>query len=126
MKTIIIPWKMPGFNEMIEAAHKNVSWLSNRKRKVTRYVLMKDEWTQRLCMLFQEARLEPAKSIFITFTWVEVDCRRDPDNIAAAKKFILDALVTAGILKNDGWKQIRGWTDIFEVGHKAGVILKIE
>lgn len=35
--------------------------------------------------------------------------------IAFAKKFILDALVGAGVLRGDGWKHISGFTDRFKV-----------
>ena len=45
----------------------------------------------------------------------EKDRRRDKDTIAFAKKFIQDTLVKAGILKNDGWAQIYGFTDAFRV-----------
>lgn len=51
----------------------------------------------------------------IKMTWFCPDGRHDPDNIAFAKKFILDGLVHAGILVNDGWKQVRGFSDEFEI-----------
>lgn len=38
---------------------------------------------------------------------------RDPDNIASAKKFILDALKDLGIIKEDTHKYIAGFTDSF-------------
>lgn len=52
--------------------------------------------------------------VFITCTWFVKDNRKDPDNIAFAKKFILDAIVTKGILKDDTRKCIKGFTDLFE------------
>jgi len=51
----------------------------------------------------------------VSFTWFCKDKRQDPDNIAFAKKFILDGFVKAGVLKNDGWKQIRSFKDTFMV-----------
>ena len=48
-------------------------------------------------------------------TWYTKDLMKDPDNTAFAKKFILDAIVKAGILKNDGRKQINSLHDYFEV-----------
>ena len=42
----------------------------------------------------------------------------DKDNIAFAKKFIQDSLVHAGVLANDGWNQIEGFTDDFAVDPK--------
>jgi Holliday junction resolvase RusA-like endonuclease len=54
-------------------------------------------------------------SAFFIFHWIEKDRRRDKDNIAMAKKFILDSLQEWGVLKNDGWKQVLGFIDIFSV-----------
>lgn len=51
--------------------------------------------------------------VHITFEWHERSRRRDLDNIASAKKFILDALQEAGILDGDGQKQIKGFRDSF-------------
>lgn len=56
------------------------------------------------------------KPVYITFVWYEPNKRRDPDNISSfGRKIILDALVAAGVLQNDGWKQIAGFRDVFNV-----------
>lgn len=39
----------------------------------------------------------------VTFTWHRPDRRTDKDNVAFAKKFILDALQKAGVIENDKW-----------------------
>ena len=54
------------------------------------------------------------KSVF-KFTWYRKNRRTDPDNIAFAKKFIIDAMQKVGIINNDGWNQIAGFIDYFEV-----------
>lgn len=51
--------------------------------------------------------------VFIVFKWFVKNKRKDPDNIAFSKKFILDAMVSTGILKNDGQNQIVGFLDLF-------------
>ena len=51
--------------------------------------------------------------VFIVFKWFVKNKRKDPDNIAFSKKFILDAMVSTGMLKNDGQKQIVGFLDLF-------------
>ena len=56
--------------------------------------------------------------VTIHYLWLEQDRRRDKDNIAFAKKFIQDALVAAGVLENDGWRHIEGFTDSFAVDSK--------
>ena len=54
------------------------------------------------------------KSVF-KFTWYRKDRRTDPDNIAFAKKFLLDAMEIAGIIERDGWKNVSGFIDEFYV-----------
>ena len=57
----------------------------------------------------------PLEQKIFKFTWYRVNRRSDPDNIAFAKKFIMDAFVESGLIKNDGWKSVKGFIDIFEV-----------
>ena len=55
------------------------------------------------------------KSVF-KFTWYRLNRRTDPDNICAfGRKVILDGMQQAGIIPNDGWKQVAGFIDCFEV-----------
>lgn len=57
-------------------------------------------------------KLRPVKGrVRIEFTWYEPNKRRDPDNVVFAKKFILDGLVRAGILENDGWRIVTEFSD---------------
>lgn len=50
----------------------------------------------------------------IKYRFYEPNKRRDKDNISAvAHKFIQDALVSAGVLKDDGWDYIEGFSDEF-------------
>ncbi|NFP92392.1 RusA family crossover junction endodeoxyribonuclease [Clostridium sporogenes] len=55
------------------------------------------------------------KRIDLDITWYCKNKKKDKDNIAAGIKFILDGLVKAGIIKNDGWKEINNFTHKFEV-----------
>lgn len=41
------------------------------------------------------------------------------------RKLILDGLVKAGVLHNDGAKDIRSWVDTFAVGSGAGVRVEL-
>lgn len=56
--------------------------------------------------------IEPVK---INFYWYEKNKRRDKDNIASAKKYILDAMIETGLIKNDGWKNVAGFKDRFDI-----------
>lgn len=51
----------------------------------------------------------------ISFMWLCPNKRTDPDNIAFAKKFILDGLQKAGVLKNDSWDYVNGFSDTFNI-----------
>ncbi len=56
------------------------------------------------------------KPVFMEYTWVESSRRRDKDNISSfGRKVIQDALVSTGVLKDDGWKHVVGFSDRFEV-----------
>lgn len=56
------------------------------------------------------------KPVFMEYLWVEPNRRRDLDNISSfGRKVIQDALVNTGVLKNDGWKHITGFSDRFKV-----------
>ena len=64
------------------------------------------------------AKLQPVEAPqWVSIEWHEdisgKKTGRDPDNIASAKKFILDALKKQGIIKDDKHKYIAGFTDRF-------------
>lgn len=100
-----IPGTLPSLNEYVRACRSNVH-AGNKMSRNAHY----------LCRLgmakLNGHRIDKA---YILFRWIEKDKRRDKDNIAFAKKFILDALQEAGILRNDGWGEILGFSDTFAV-----------
>lgn len=56
------------------------------------------------------------KPVFMEYKWIEPNKRRDKDNISSfGRKVIQDALVQCGVLKDDGWKHVVGFSDRFEV-----------
>jgi len=69
------------------------------------------------------------KPVFVKFTWYEPNKKRDIDNVAAAKKFIFDALQYYGVLKGDGWACVQGFTDEFfvdAINPRVEVVLKTD
>lgn len=59
------------------------------------------------------------KPVFMEYLWVEPNRRRDLDNISSfGRKVIQDALVDTGVLKDDGWKYVVGFSDKFDVDKK--------
>lgn len=102
----IIPGRLDGLNEYTKANRTNI--YSGAKLKKENEQIVID------CILYQ--RVKPVSNpVFINFYWFEPNKRRDKDNIASAKKFILDALVKASILPDDGWKYIIGFSDSFDL-----------
>jgi hypothetical protein len=106
MQTLTIPCQLPSLNETI----------ARSKRHWSKYAADKKEYTALIANLARR-QLRPVRSglVYLTCVWYTRDRRTDPDNIASAKKFILDGLVTAGILQDDSMKHIAGFTDHFAV-----------
>ena len=103
---IVIPGEMPGMNEIIDAAKME-------RKRYHPYNDMKRENTNLVTWFCK--KIPKKKRIFLDITWIAKDKRRDPDNIAAAVKFIWDGLVEAGVIKNDGWSENGGWSNKFDV-----------
>ncbi len=57
----------------------------------------------------------------LNFTWLVLNQRMDLDNIAFAKKYVIDGMVSAGLIPDDGLKYIKGFTDKYEISNKIGV-----
>lgn len=103
---IIFPYRFSGMNEYSKAQRINRFQGGSMKKNET---LIAKITAQKQC---KELFTNPVE---IWFLWVEPNRKRDPDNIAAAKKFILDGLVSAGIILNDTQKYIRAFRDEFSV-----------
>lgn len=68
-------------------------------------------------------KLKPIDFAYFSFIWFEPNKKFNPDNISSSQKFVFDALVTGGILKNDGWSEVLGLKHDFVCNHggEAGV-----
>ena len=114
-QSLFIPGPLPGMNDFISTGNR------------FRYNTHKKRWAVTIGSCVRAARLIPVRRAYFTWIWREKDMRRDPDNfIAIGKKFILDALVAQGILGNDGWTHIAGFSDTWEVSDEPGVLVIIE
>lgn len=110
--SVDIPVGLPGTNEQIRAA--SIIYSKNGSKLRTAYTEMKEKYTRMIATELQAQGCAPDKpydQIKVTFKWFEPHKRRDPDNIRAAAKFIMDAFVWAGIIKNDNLTHIRGLSD---------------
>lgn len=110
-----IAMKLPSLNEYVNVCRTN-------RYKAAQYKA--DIEAQIALFLAQMPRY--TKPISIHFHWIEGTKRRDLDNICFAKKFILDAMVKAGKLKDDNRKHVTAFTDTFSYGKETKVILEIK
>jgi Holliday junction resolvase RusA-like endonuclease len=88
-------------NEIIQAA-KGAGGVGKH------YARLKREWTTVVMALARSAKLRPVQRASVAFEWWETTARRDPDNITAGAKLVLDGLVAAGVLPDDGQDEIAG------------------
>ena len=109
-----IPLKLPSLNDYVKECRRNKYKANNYKaqyeQEIGLYLMKMPKWNN------------PIK---INFTWVEGTKKRDLDNVAFAKKFILDAMVKFGKLKDDNRKCVTAFTDTFVYGETTKVILEI-
>ena len=118
MYRVTIPMKLPSLNEYISACkvHRG-NWNKGNQMK-------QETQAEIIYYLYRLPRFE--KPIKVKFIWVSTKTdRRDLDNIAFGKKFILDALQQAGRLSDDNRKHVTGFTDEFIYGSNYEVRLEI-
>ena len=100
--------RLTAYNEHEKKARGNFYRANNDKVRMENMV----GWAIRA------AKLQPVEAPqWISIEWHEdisgKKRGRDPDNIASAKKFILDALKKQKIIRDDNHKRIAGFTDRF-------------
>ena len=97
-----IQGRFPSLNDYISAERANKSFGASMKRRETKRAASA-----------AEGLAQCINPVIVGFKWVEPNLRRDADNVAFAKKFILDGLVMAGVLKGDSRKYVIGLEDDF-------------
>jgi len=100
---MVIPGTLPGLNEIINQSKSH--WNEYRTMK----------WDYTMLVKMCARGLNPVEQADFIITWFCPDKRRDKDNVIAGQKFLFDGLRAAGVIENDGWKQIRDITHRFEV-----------
>ena len=110
----IIDGTLPGLNEYTKANRSNRYAGANMKAVAEERVYY--------AIKQQLAGVRINYPVRIRFIWVEPNNRRDLDNIAFAKKFVLDAMVKAGLLPNDNRRYVRGFEDFFETSPGKGSV----
>ena len=103
MLAFTIHGRLPSLNEVIGANRANKYGGASLKKQAEALILP------------QLPRVTQSGKCHVTFRWHCPNTRRDPDNIASAQKFILDAMQSAGIIDNDGWRQVASLNHTFTV-----------
>lgn len=102
---MLIEGELTALNEFINAERRNRYIAAKIKKDETGYC---QEVAEKSELKLQETDFPCA----LIITWYVKNKRKDADNIAFAKKFILDGLVEAGVLPNDNRKYVQGFVDI--------------
>ncbi len=106
---VIIPGKFSSLNQYIEANRERHGIVANNMKKRDQKKIVEH--------LPHGVRFK--KKVFIEYHFYEPNSRRDKDNISGYfHKIFQDALVQAGILENDGWKNIDGMSDFYHIDQK--------
>lgn len=107
MKTLVIEGQLNNLNDYTKACRAYKMAGAQMKKR-----------NERIISAYIHQQLKGFKiegQAILHFRWYEPNRKRDLDNIAFAKKFVLDALVSNGVLIADGWKGVSGFTDTFFV-----------
>jgi Holliday junction resolvase RusA-like endonuclease len=113
-----IDQQLPDLNSYVNACRGNSYKANNMKKKAEQVV--------KLCAERTLQGVKITHPVFMRYTWIEPNKRKDLDNIAHGKKYVQDALVKAGILQGDGWRHVIGFEDKFEIDKEnPGVLVEI-
>ena len=105
---LIIPGRLDNLNDYISAERANRYKGAQMKSRSEAVVIN----AIRQCL----KRVKIDKPVYMEYRWYEKNKKRDLDNISSyGRKVIQDSLVYAHVLKNDGWKEITGFSDEFYV-----------
>lgn len=111
----VIDMKLPSINQYIDMCRGNKYKAAKRKKEIESDIAF---------FLMRLPRFK--KPIHVDFVWIEDSRRRDPDNVCAGgRKFIFDCLVKLGKIPDDSGRYVEGFSDRFEYGKRAKVIMDI-
>lgn len=100
--SFVFEGELPSMNEIIAQSKKHWSKYSKVKKVWTGEVEFQTK-LQRKPLIDEQ--------VYVRFIWYTKDERKDPDNVRAGSKYLLDGIVRGGILEDDGRKQIAGFID---------------
>ena len=99
---LTIPGRFPNLNDYVRASHNE-----HARRRMKAEADGAVAWA---VLTNDVPRLKPP--VRVTVDCYEKDARRDPDNVhSMARKFVLDGLVAAGVIKDDSRKYVEQCPD---------------
>lgn len=116
--TFTIPTLLPELNEYINAERSNRYRAAKIKKTATA--------TCHYSCLNLRYKVNQNFRYDVRIIWYLPDRRKDPDGVSFAIKFILDGLVSAKVLKNDGAKNIGSITHDFIYGKGSKVVVELK
>ena len=96
---------IPTLNEYIKVERQHRLRAARLKRKTQANLIPQ----------FMERKIHPFNCVRLGYNWIRPHRREDKDNIAFGQKFVQDAMVSSGVISNDGWNKVVGFTHNFSV-----------
>jgi hypothetical protein len=120
-QSFLVPLRLPGANDLLKA--KGAFGAGSGKRW-NGYNAMKQRYQAEIEKAIRASGITAVDVASVSFQWRERYWRRDPDNVSSGgRKLILDSLVKAGIIPDDGPRYIKGLADTFCYGVRADGVL---
>lgn len=102
MNQFKIKAKLPSLNDVIAKNRANRYMGAKFKKEIEEVI----GWAIKQALTMRT--LKPVeKPCYLEIDWHEATKRRDADNVQSSQKFILDAMVENGILKNDSRRYVK-------------------
>ena len=103
----VINGRLPSLNEYCNAERKGYHCANSMKHRCQNAIKA----------YIRASKLKPIHCpVSIVYRFYEPNKKRDKDNVSGiTHKFVQDALVESGILKDDGWDYITGFSDEFYI-----------
>lgn len=118
--TITIPGRLPGLNDMIRQAKQG-------RRNYQPYALQKAIHTDTVACLCKAAHIPRLERVAVRAYWMEPNRKRDPDNVTAAIKYILDGMVKANVIPDDNQRHVDTIFHKVDVDkHNPRIVVEIE
>ena len=114
--TFFLDFPLPTLNEMIRTARGNKYAAAAQKKKYTALVATE---------IMVQTERPHFEAISLDITWIETKKKRDPDNVFAAAKFILDGMVAAAIIDDDERDHVASITNRIAVSDFRGVAIMV-